>query len=92
MLLVPVSIAFDRIAEIDDYVAIQRGEPKRKESLGWFFNYIFGMKQPYGKVYVRFAQPIALGETTTLSRGCERWPGTRWRDGYPHGVRGVFAH
>jgi glycerol-3-phosphate O-acyltransferase len=67
VLLVPVSIAFDRIAEIDDYVAIQRGEPKRKESLGWFFNYIFGMKQPYGKVYVRFAQPLALGETTTLS-------------------------
>ncbi|MEE4145537.1 MAG: 1-acyl-sn-glycerol-3-phosphate acyltransferase [Halieaceae bacterium] len=68
VLLVPVSIAFDRIAEIDDYVAIQRGEPKRKESLGWFFNYIFGMKQPYGKVYVRFAKPLALGEATTLSQ------------------------
>ena len=67
VMLVPVSIAFDRIAEIDDYVAIQRGEPKRKESLGWFFNYIFGMNQPYGKVYVRFAKPLALGETTTLS-------------------------
>jgi glycerol-3-phosphate O-acyltransferase len=67
VLLVPVSIAFDRIAEIDDYVAIQRGEPKRKESLGWFFNYIFGMQQPYGKVYVRFAKPLALGEATSLS-------------------------
>jgi glycerol-3-phosphate O-acyltransferase len=67
VLLVPVSIAFDRIAEIDDYVAIQRGEPKRKESLSWFFNYIFGMKQPYGKVYVRFAKPLALGEATSLS-------------------------
>lgn len=67
VLLVPVSIAFDRIAEIDDYVAIQRGEPKRKESLGWFFNYIFGMQQPYGKIYVRFAKPLALGEATTLS-------------------------
>ena len=67
VLLVPVSIAFDRIAEIDDYVAIQRGEPKRKESLGWFFNYIFGMKQPYGRIYVRFAPPLALGEATSLS-------------------------
>ena len=67
VLLVPVSIAFDRIAEVDDYVAIQRGEPKRKESLGWFFNYIFGMQQPYGKVYVRFAKPLALGEATSLS-------------------------
>jgi len=69
VLLVPVSIAFDRIAEIDDYVAIQRGEPKRRESLGWFFNYIFGMRQPYGKVYVRFARPLALGEATSLSTG-----------------------
>ena len=67
VLLVPVSIAFDRIAEIDDYVAIQRGEPKRKESLGWFFNYIFGMNQPYGKIYVRFAKPLALGEAPGLN-------------------------
>jgi glycerol-3-phosphate O-acyltransferase len=60
VLLVPVSIAFDRIAEIDDYVALQSGLPKRKESLSWFFNYIFGMRQPYGKVYVRYGDPLAL--------------------------------
>lgn len=60
VLLVPVSIAFDRIAEIDDYVALQSGKPKRKESLGWFFNYVFGMQQPNGKVYVRFGEPLPL--------------------------------
>lgn len=60
VLLVPVSIAFDRIAEIDDYVALQSGLPKRKESLRWFFNYVFGMRQPYGKVYVRYGDPIPL--------------------------------
>ncbi len=69
VLLVPVSIAFDRIAEIDDYVALQRGEPKRKESLAWFFNYIFGMKQPYGKIYVRYAEPLALGDEASLAGG-----------------------
>jgi glycerol-3-phosphate O-acyltransferase len=62
VLFVPVSIAFDRIAEIDDYVAIQRGQPKRKESLRWFFDFVFGMKQPYGKIYVRYAAPLALGD------------------------------
>lgn len=62
VLFVPVSIAFDRIAEIDDYVAIQRGQPKRKESLRWFFDFVFGMKQPYGKVYVRYAAPLELGD------------------------------
>ncbi|RLA60766.1 MAG: hypothetical protein DRR04_04780 [Gammaproteobacteria bacterium] len=69
VLLVPVSIAFDRIAEIDDYVAIQTGQPKRKESLRWFLDYIFGMRAPYGKVYVRYGRPIALGEATSLSQG-----------------------
>ena len=71
VLLVPVSIAFDRIAEIDDYVALQSGLPKRKESLRWFFNYIFGMKQPYGKVYVRYGEPLPLEQPGTLQPGAE---------------------
>ncbi len=67
--LVPVSIAFDRIAEIDDYVALQRGMPKRKESLGWFLNFIFGMKEPYGKIYVRFAKPVGLDDAAAPDIG-----------------------
>lgn len=60
VLLVPVSIAFDRIAEINDYVAMQQGMPKRKESLKWFIDYIFGQRSPHGKVYVRYGDPIDL--------------------------------
>ncbi len=71
VLLVPVSIAFDRIAEIDDYVALQSGLPKRKESLGWFFNYIFGMRQPYGKVYVRYGDPVILEEAIGQPAGTQ---------------------
>ena len=69
VLLVPVSIAFDRIAEIDDYVAIQSGAPKRKESLRWFLDYIFGMRNPNGKIYIRYGEPLPLGAATTLSEG-----------------------
>jgi glycerol-3-phosphate O-acyltransferase len=69
VLLVPVSIAFDRIAEIDDYVAIQTGQPKRRESLRWFLDYIFGMRTPNGKVYIRYGEPVALGQDTALSAG-----------------------
>lgn len=60
--LVPVSIAFDRIAEVDDYVALQRGLPKRRESLLWFVQYIFGTKEPQGKIYLRFAEPFGLDD------------------------------
>jgi glycerol-3-phosphate O-acyltransferase len=61
-LFVPVAISFDQIPEMDDYIAMQHGVPKRKESLKWFIDYIAGMKSKYGKVYVRFAEPIALSD------------------------------
>ena len=69
VLLVPVSIAFDRIAEIDDYVAIQQGQPKRKESLRWFINYVFGSRRPNGKIYVRYAPPIAPADVEPRTGG-----------------------
>lgn len=60
VLVVPVSIAFDRIAEINDYVAMQQGVPKRKESLKWFIDYIFGQRSPHGKVYVRYGDAMPM--------------------------------
>ena len=66
-LLVPVAISFDQIPEIDDYIAMQRGQPKRKESLKWFIDYIAGMKAKYGKIYVRFAEPVALSDSVSVS-------------------------
>jgi len=66
-LLVPVSISFDQIAEMDDYVAMQQGLPKRKESLGWFISYISGMKKRVGKIYVRCGEPVALSESSRVS-------------------------
>lgn len=65
-LLIPVSISFDQIAEIDDFVAMQRGLPKPKESLSWFIGYITGMQIPYGRIYLRFAEPISLSETVSV--------------------------
>ena len=66
-LFVPVAISFDQIPEMDDYIAMQHGVPKRKESLKWFIDYIAGMKSKYGKVYVRFAQPVALSDKVPAS-------------------------
>ena len=65
-LLIPVSIAFDQIAEIDDYVSMQHGKTKRKESLRWFIEYIRGMATPFGKIYVRFAPPVELGQAVSI--------------------------
>jgi glycerol-3-phosphate O-acyltransferase len=64
---VPVAISFDQIPEMDDYIAMQHGVPKRRESLRWFIDYVAGMKANYGKVYVRFAEPIALSESAPVA-------------------------
>ena len=66
-LFVPVSISFDQIAEMDDYIAMQQGLPKRKESLGWFIGYISGMKARNGRIYVRFAEPVAMSDAAVVS-------------------------
>jgi len=67
-LLVPVSISFDQIAEIDDYAAMQSGLPKRRESLGWFIGYIRGMQATGGRIYVRFAEPLSLAHPMDLTK------------------------
>jgi len=67
VLFVPVAISFDQIAEMDDYVAMQKGLPKRKESLGWFISYISGMKIRVGKIYLRFGEPIEIADSMTAS-------------------------
>jgi len=66
-LFVPVSISFDQIAEIDDYAAMQRGLPKRRESLAWFVGYIRGMQASAGRIYVRFAEPLSLATEVDLT-------------------------
>lgn len=67
VLLVPVSISFDQVAEMDDYIAMQQGLPKRKESLRWFIGYISGMKARNGRVYVRFAEPVTLSDSAQVA-------------------------
>ena len=52
---------------MDDYVAMQKGVPKRKESLSWFIGYISGMKDRVGKIYLRFGDPVKLSDSTSVS-------------------------
>ena len=61
-LFVPVAISFDQIPEMDDYIAMQHGVPKRKESLKWFIDYIAGMKSKYGKVCALCGADCAFGQ------------------------------
>ncbi len=61
IMLLPVSITFDQLHEIGEYADYARGGAKKPEGFGWLYGFIKaqGARQ-YGKVYVRFGEPVAL--------------------------------
>jgi len=62
VLLVPVSIAYDQIQDVGDYVAEQRGVAKERESFGWFLKLIRRLHQRYGTIHIRFGEPLSLAK------------------------------
>jgi glycerol-3-phosphate O-acyltransferase len=63
VLLLPVSITFDQLHEITEYAEYARGATKKPEGFGWLYGFVkaYGARQ-YGKIYVRFGEPVALSE------------------------------
>ncbi len=58
--LIPISVAYDQIQDLGSYVNEQLGKQKEKESLGWFIGVIRGLRKRYGKVHIRFGEPMSL--------------------------------
>ncbi len=60
--LIPVSIAYDQIQDVGDYVAEQTGAAKQRESFGWFVGVIRRLRRRYGNIHIRFGAPLSLAE------------------------------
>ncbi|MBI3784925.1 MAG: glycerol-3-phosphate 1-O-acyltransferase [Deltaproteobacteria bacterium] len=60
--LIPVSIAYDQIQDVSDYVAEQRGGKKEKESFGWFLRLVRRLRRRYGNIHIRFGEPLSLAD------------------------------
>ena len=58
--LIPISVAYDQIQDVGSYVAEQQGKAKEKEGFGWFLGFIRGLRRRYGKVHIRFGEPLSL--------------------------------
>ena len=59
--LLPVSITFDQLHEIAEYADYARGGVKKPEGFGWLYGFIKAQgARHYGKVYVRFGEPVSL--------------------------------
>jgi glycerol-3-phosphate O-acyltransferase len=57
--LIPISIAYDQIQDVGDYVAEQRGAKKEAESFGWFLRILRRLRR-YGEIHIRFGEPLSL--------------------------------
>jgi len=62
VVLLPVSIAYDQIQDVGDYVAEQRGAAKERESFRWFLKVIRKMRRRYGRIHISFGEPLPLSE------------------------------
>ncbi|NMO93657.1 glycerol-3-phosphate 1-O-acyltransferase [Actinomycetospora sp. TBRC 11914] len=60
--LVPTSIVYDRLYELDAMAAEQGGSGKSAEGLGWLARYVRGQARNHGTARVRFGEPFSLRE------------------------------
>jgi glycerol-3-phosphate O-acyltransferase len=58
--IVPVAINYDLIGDVADYASEQAGARKQPESLRWFIDYLRGLRQPMGRIYMDFGEPVVL--------------------------------
>jgi glycerol-3-phosphate O-acyltransferase len=68
LFLVPVSIAYDQLAEVAAMAAEEHGAEKKPESFGWMLRYLRAQGQRLGKAYVNVAEPVSLRQVRTDRR------------------------
>jgi glycerol-3-phosphate O-acyltransferase len=60
--VIPVSIAYDQIQDVGEYVAEQRGAVKEAESFRWFLGIVRRLRNNYGAIHIRFGEPLSLSK------------------------------
>jgi glycerol-3-phosphate O-acyltransferase len=62
VIFVPVYVGYDTVVEESSYIREMKGESKKKENIFQLIKAGSILKNRYGKVYIRFAQPISMNE------------------------------
>jgi glycerol-3-phosphate O-acyltransferase len=61
--LVPVSVSYDQLHEVEEFAGEARGAAKQAESLGWLVRFVRAQRGRFGAIYVRFGEPVSLRAT-----------------------------
>lgn len=60
--IIPISISYDLIRDVEEYATEQTSQGKGAESLRWLIGYIRSLARPMGKIYVDIGQPVVLAQ------------------------------
>lgn len=58
--IIPLSISYDLIRDVEEYAQEQAGWVKKPESLSWFIGYVRSLARPMGKAYMNIGEPVVL--------------------------------
>jgi glycerol-3-phosphate O-acyltransferase len=61
--IIPISISYDLIRDVEEYATEQTSRGKGAESLRWFIGYIRSLARPMGKIYVDIGEPVVLDKS-----------------------------
>ena len=63
---VPVSIVYDLIPDVKEMTLQWRGKKKSPESLKWFLGYVREMGKYFGRISLRFGEPVDTSESHSV--------------------------
>ncbi|MGB1906671.1 MAG: 1-acyl-sn-glycerol-3-phosphate acyltransferase, partial [Spongiibacter sp.] len=58
--LIPASTTYDQLNEVKGYAGEAMGAAKKKEDLKWMISYFKSAHGRFGRIYVRFGEPLSL--------------------------------
>jgi glycerol-3-phosphate O-acyltransferase len=63
LVLLPVSVSYDQLQEVEEFAGEARGARKQAEGVGWLIRFARSQRGRYGTIYVRFGEPVSLRES-----------------------------
>jgi len=58
--VIPVTVSYDLMRDVEDYASEQTGKVKKPESLKWFIGYLASLRRPMGRIYLDFGESVVL--------------------------------
>jgi glycerol-3-phosphate O-acyltransferase len=75
--IIPTSIIYDQQHEVSAISAEEAGGTKKAESLSWLYNFARSQSRRLGKAYLRFGEPLSLGDALQLTEDADGRPRPR---------------